>query len=116
MRVAVIGSRDLQIKDLGKYLPTETTEIVSGGAKGVDTSAREYAVSHNLKLTEFRPDYERYGRAAPLKRNITIIESADLVLAFWDGKSHGTKFVIENCRKRGKPIEVITLSIDSTAK
>lgn len=108
MRVAVIGSRGLSVKDLGKYLPENTTEIVSGGAKGVDTSAREYALAHGIKLTEFLPDYEKYGRSAPLKRNITIIESADLVLAFWDGQSRGTKFVIYNCRERGVPVKVFT--------
>lgn len=106
MRVAVIGSRTLVVNDLGKYLPAETSEIVSGGAKGVDTSARQYAHAHGLKLTEFLPEYSKYGRTAPLKRNITIIEHADLVMAFWDGSSHGTKYVIDACRKRGIAVRV----------
>ena len=110
MRVAVIGSRGLQIGNLGDYLPPETTEIVSGGVRGVDACAREYAQRHGLKLTEYMPEYSRYGRAAPLKRNITIIENADLVLAFWDGKSHGTKYVIDNCVKRNIPVKIHTLS------
>lgn len=109
MRVAVIGSRGLLVDDLGKYLPDDTTEIISGGAKGVDASAREYALRHRLKLTEYLPEYSRYGRSAPLKRNITIIENADLVLAFWDGASRGTKFVIDNCEKRNIPIKVYLL-------
>lgn len=74
MKVAVIGSRGLTVSDLGRYLPENTTEIVSGGAKGVDTSAREYALAHGIKQTEFLPEYTRFGRSAPLKRNITIIE------------------------------------------
>ena len=106
MRVAVIGSRGLKVENLEAYLPDDVTEIVSGGARGVDTSAREYAKTHGIKLTEFLPDYKRYGRSAPLKRNITIIENADLVLAFWDGISRGTKFVIDNCKKRNVPIVV----------
>ena len=106
MRVAVIGSRGLQVNDLGKYLPDEVTEIISGGARGVDTSAREYATEHGLKLTEYLPEYNKYGRSAPLKRNITIIESADLVLAFWDGKSPGTRFVIGSCEKKNIPMAV----------
>ena len=106
MKVAVIGSRGLNVSDLGRYLPENTTEIVSGGAKGVDTSAREYALSHGIKLTEFLPEYTKYGRSAPLKRNITIIEYSDIVLAFWDGKSRGTKFVIDNCRKLGVEVRV----------
>lgn len=106
MRVAVIGSRGLTVNDLGKYLPEDTTEIISGGARGVDSSAREYALAHNIKLTEFLPEYDKYGRSAPLKRNITIIENADIVLAFWDGVSHGTKFVIDNCKKMGVPCKI----------
>ena len=58
------------------------------------------------KLTEFMPDYKRYGRGAPMKRNLEIIAYADFVLAFWDGKSRGTKYVIDNCKKQGVPIKV----------
>lgn len=106
MKVAVIGSRGIRIDHLEDYLPQDVTEIVSGGAQGVDASAREYALAHGIRLTEFLPDYRRYGRGAPLKRNITIIEYADLVLAFWDGKSRGTKFVIESCKERSIPLRV----------
>lgn len=106
MRVAVIGSRGLTVTDLERYLPKETTEIVSGGAKGIDACAREYAVSHNIRLTEFLPEYNKYGQAAPFRRNIIIIQNADLVLAFWDGVSCGTKYVIDNCRKMNIPVKV----------
>lgn len=108
MKVAVIGSRGLKVDNLGEYLPEGTTEIISGGAKGVDTCAREYAIAHNIKLTEFLPEYKKYGRNAPLLRNISIIERADVVLAFWDGKSRGTKFVIERCYDIGKRIYIIS--------
>jgi len=106
MKVAVVGSRNLRVDDLGKYLPDGVTEIISGGARGVDTCAREYALAQGIKLTEFLPEYEKYGRVAPLRRNITIIEHADLVMAFWDGKSRGTKFVIEKCKERGVPVKI----------
>lgn len=75
-------------------------------AKGIDTCAREYALSHGLKLTEFLPDYRRYGRAAPLVRNREIVAYADQVLAFWDGKSPGTKYVIDQCKKQKKTVTV----------
>ena len=109
MKVAVIGSRELMVDNLECYLPDETTEIVSGGARGIDTCARNYAIQNGLKLTEFLPEYNKYGRSAPLRRNITIIEHADLVVAFWDGKSRGTKFVIDNCKKMNKPVKVVIL-------
>ena len=111
MKVAVIGSRGLTVSNLGDYLPEGTTEIISGGAKGIDSCAREYAISHGIKLTEYLPEYEKYGRAAPLKRNITIIQNADLVIAFWDGRSRGTKFIIENCARLGTELKVIKINI-----
>ena len=86
MKIAIIGSRNINIEDLTEYLPENVTEIVSGGAKGVDTCARNYAEKNKIPLKEFLPDYKIYGRGAPLKRNIEIIEYADMVIAFWDGK------------------------------
>ena len=106
MKVAVIGSRNLYVDPLEKYLPEDVTEIVSGGAKGIDTCARKYAIEHHIKLTEFLPEYYKYGKVAPLRRNLQIIEYADVVIAFWDGQSKGTKYVIDNCKKRNIPIRV----------
>ena len=110
MKVAVIGSRGIEQVDLAKYLPSDTSCIVSGGAKGVDTIAAEYAKSHGIELKEFLPDYTKYpGRIAPLKRNDLIIAECDIVLAFWDGASHGTKYTIDRARKAGKPVKVFVL-------
>ncbi len=107
MKIAIIGSRNVMVENLGDYIPENTTEIVSGGAKGVDSCARSYALQNGLKLTEFLPDYKKYKRGAPLKRNIQIIDYADGVLAFWDGNSKGTHFVIKNCKKKNKKVNVI---------
>ncbi|MBQ4591287.1 MAG: DUF2493 domain-containing protein [Clostridia bacterium] len=115
MKVAVIGSRGITVPDLTPYLPENTTEIVSGGAKGADSCAKEYALARGIPLTEFLPDYRRYGRGAPLKRNLQIIEYADLVLAFWDGQSRGTGHAIDLCGKTGKPVRVIRSASESTA-
>ena len=109
MKIAVIGSRGLQISDLGAYLPKECDEIVSGGAKGIDTCAASFAAQNHLKLTEFLPLYEKYGRAAPIVRNQKIVEYADAVLAFWDGSSKGTLSVIRYCEKIGKSCRVVKL-------
>lgn len=106
MKVAIIGSRDFWVEDFGKYLPENVSEIVSGGARGIDSAARQYAQKNHIKLTEFLPDYAQFGNRAPLLRNLEIIDYSDLILAFWDGQSHGTRFVIENCRKQGKPCKI----------
>lgn len=110
MKVAIIGSRNLTSIDLSNYLPLETTEIVSGGAKGIDQLAKDYAILHDIKLTECFPDYVRFRKGAPLRRNDTIIQYSDMVLAFWNGTSHGTKYVIEQCQRTSKPHRVIVCS------
>ena len=102
MKVAVVGSRDIKTLDLEKYIPDTCTEIVSGGAKGVDHLAAAYAKKRGWKLTEFLPEYEKYGRGAPIVRNREIVAYADVVLAFWNGKSRGTWSTIEFCKKVGK--------------
>lgn len=107
MKLAIVGSRGRVVENLEQYLPEGVTEIVSGGAKGVDSCARAYALAHNIKLTEFLPEYEKYGRAAPLRRDLQIIDYADEVLAFWDGQSKGTQFVINECQKRKKKVTVL---------
>lgn len=107
MKAAVIGSRGVVNLDLSKYLPSEVSCIISGGAKGVDSIAAEYARAKGLELQEYLPDYARYGRGAPLKRNELIIAACDVIFAFWDGKSHGTKYTIEKARKAGKRVQVV---------
>lgn len=109
MRIAIIGSRTLKIDDVDKYITDGVTEIVSGGAKGIDFCAREYAIKRGIKLVEFLPEYEKFKKGAPLKRNLQIIDYADKIIAFWDGKSRGTKYVIDNCREQNKEIQVIML-------
>ena len=99
MKLAIVGSRTLKIDNLGRYIPDDTTEIVSGGAKGIYTCAKSFALSEGLLYTEFLPDYSKYGRAAPIVRNKEIVNYADTVLIFWDGKSRGTKSVIDLCTK-----------------
>lgn len=106
MKVAVIGSRSITAYPLEDIIPADTTEIFSGGARGVDTLARQYALLHDIPFTEIRPDYVRYSKGAPLRRNMEIIARADMVIALWDGKSTGTAQVIAECRKTGKPLIV----------
>ena len=109
MRIAIIGSRNLVVNNLGEYLPEGCNEIVSGGAKGIDTSAAIFARENGIRLTEFLPDYEKYGRAAPIVRNRQIVDYADSVIAFWDGESRGTLSVIKYCEKTGVPCKVVEI-------
>ena len=106
MKIAVVGSRSIVVDDIEKYL-LDGDEIVSGGAVGVDACAAEYAKEKGLKLTVFLPQYERYGRAAPIVRNKEIVDYADTIVAFWNGVSKGTQSVIKYAQKTGKPCRII---------
>ncbi len=112
MKVAIVGSRNIAVL-LSEYIPEGTTEIISGGARGVDTCARIYAEINGIPYREFRPDYIKYGKKAPIIRNDLMIEAADLVLAFWDGKSSGTKYVMDQCQKKKKPIRMYVAHVSS---
>lgn len=111
MKLAIIGSRTITSVNLADHLPADVTEIVSGGARGIDTLAAVYAREHGIPLTEFLPDYPRYGRGAPLKRNAQIADYADEVLVFWDGVSRGTLHTVELFQKRGKPVTLIRVEL-----
>ncbi len=110
MRIAIIGSRSVAhscYQALCATVPIGASQIISGGAQGADALAAKYAQEHRLPLHEIRPDYEKYGKAAPLKRNLEIIAQADYVLALWDGVSRGTAQVIAECAMQLKPIRVM---------
>jgi hypothetical protein len=113
MKVAVIGSRTAGSDTLAmilRELPAGCSEIISGGAKGVDSFAKSAAGKLRIKYTCIRPRYQKYGRAAPLYRNNAIIEKADIVLAYWDGRSKGTRQAIACCISRRKPFKIFLLN------
>lgn len=116
MKVAIIGSRGLNIEIPDYCIPENTTQIVSGGAIGIDRKAREFAYRKGIRILEIVPDYDLYGRRAPLKRNDVIIEYSDMVVAFWDGKSGGTGYVVNRCRKTGKRVVVYLVDKDGNIK
>ena len=111
MRVLVCGSRTwkdtapvwARLRDLN---PDDM--ILEGGADGADLIAAVAASKLGLDRRTFRPDYGLYGAKAPHIRNDTMLDLADRVIAFWDGKSRGTRSVIRKAKTRGIPVEVIS--------
>lgn len=116
MKIAIVGSRSITCPIPEGIIPESTTEIFSGGAIGIDTSAREYALKHKIRITEVLPEYDLYGKSAPLKRNDWLIQLSDAVYVFWDGKSRGTKYVINKAKDEGKPVFVYVLKKDRFEK
>ena len=107
MKLAIIGSRKCPAIDLASHLPFVPDVIISGGAIGVDTYAKEYALQNGINYEEYLPDYPKYGRSAPIVRDIDIVRNCDYLLAFWNGESKGTKFTINYAEKLGKPVKII---------
>ena len=112
MKVAIVGSRDVDLSQLDwldQQVPPDCDGFVSGGARGVDQMAVQLADKRGVPCWEYLPDYARYGRGAPLVRNREIVKQADLVLAVWDGKSRGTRYVMDQCKKTGTALRVFHL-------
>ena len=106
MKIAIVGSRSITAAIPENCIPENTTEIFSGGAIGIDTSARNFAREHHIFLTDILPEYDLYGRSAPLIRNDLIISLADKVIIFWDGKSRGTNYIVKKCKQTNKPFDL----------
>ncbi len=109
MKLLIAGSRGITEYDLAPHIPADTDLIISGGAKGVDALAEQYADSKRISKLILRPRYDLYRRAAPIKRNERMVELCDSVLIIWDGKSKGPKRTIDYAAKLGKPVNVITV-------
>lgn len=114
MKIAIVGSRNpgnINIaNEIEKRINIRNVDaIISGGAKGIDTLAAEYAKKNGVQLIEYRPDYAKYGRVATFFRNRQIIESSDMVIAFWNGESKGTKYTIDYAKKIGRQTIIINI-------
>jgi hypothetical protein len=110
VHIAIIGSRDyLPLDKVRDYVNTlaDDDHIISGGARGVDSAAVAAAKQRGLPFTEYRAEWDRYGRSAGFKRNVLIVNDADRLVAFWDGQSRGTKHSINLAAKKGIPVEII---------
>lgn len=104
MKVIIAGGRDIEnynlIVEAINDSEFDISEVVSGGAKGVDTMGEHWADKHNIPVKRFLARWEIYGRSAGPHRNIEMANYAEALIAVWDGKSRGTKNMIETAKKR----------------
>lgn len=82
-------------------------EIVSGGAPGADYLGEQYAIHNQYPVTRFPADWKTHGRAAGAIRNAAMAKYATHCIVFWDGKSPGTKIMIDLATKHNLPIKII---------
>jgi predicted Rossmann fold nucleotide-binding protein DprA/Smf involved in DNA uptake len=111
MKIGVVGGRNFDNYDyfkkcMDQLISTINEEIsfVSGGAKGADSMAEYYAKEIGVVCDVYKPDYSKFGRAAPMVRNGDIVNNSDMIVAFWDGISGGTKNSIDRARKQNKQV------------
>ena len=81
-------------------------EIVSGRANGTDRLGEKFARANNYIVKEFPANWDKYGKSAGYIRNLEMAEYADFLIAFWDGKSKGTKYMIDLARKHNLKIKI----------
>lgn len=110
MKIVISGSREgFNYKDLRDFIYaniplSNIDEIVAGGARGVDTYAKIFAKRHNIKYTEFIPDWDGLGKKAGHLRNIEMAEYVKgygILLALVYNDSNGTSQMISYCKKKG---------------
>ncbi|SHG27748.1 Protein of unknown function [Desulfacinum infernum DSM 9756] len=110
MRTIVAGSRTINdpeiISEAIRQSGFQITELVSGGARGVDRLGEAWARRNGVPIRVFRADWKRYGRGAGVLRNTQMAEYADALVAVWDGESRGTLDMIQKARKLGLKVFV----------
>lgn len=111
VKVIIAGSRHFNnynlVEETIEKLGLEIDEVVYGGAPGADYMGLLWARKHKVKVKTFLAEWSVYGGAAGPLRNKQMAEYGDYLLAFWDGKSKGTKSMINEMRKKGKHGEVV---------
>ena len=110
MKTIIAGSRTIMDPFLVEQAITESgfkiTTVVSGGAKGADHLAEQWASTQNIPVIRFPADGKTYGRGAGPVRNKEMAQYADACIVIWDGFSAGTKNMIELARKNGLLVHV----------
>jgi len=113
MKVGIVGSRDFKnyelFSDIMKQYLSDISWVVSGGAPGADSLAEKWAKENKKMLTIYPADWLNLGKRAGYVRNTDIVKNSDMIIAFWDGKSKGTKHTIGLAQKMGKECKIINV-------
>jgi hypothetical protein len=112
MKTIIAGSRSITNEEYVKYCLNEfaeeipITEVVSGCAKGVDRIGENWAKTRKIPVKQFPADWSNLGKKAGIVRNCKMVDYADVLIAFWDGRSKGTRHVIDYALKKNLKVEV----------
>lgn len=112
MKVIIAGSRNgvpyETLLDAIEKSGFEITEVISGGAPGVDTQAEVWAGGKRLPVTRFPANWVKFGKSAGPRRNAQMAEYGEALIALWNGntKGSGTYNMIETAKKKGLKVYV----------
>lgn len=118
-KVIIAGSRDFSdyellkricMRILAELAGADEVTIISGHARGADRLGERFAREHHLPCDSCPADWKRYGKAAGPIRNAEMAKMADVLIAFWDGESAGTRSMIDLARSYGLAVYVIKIS------
>jgi hypothetical protein len=113
IRLLIAGSRDMPkgykktiwkiIDGIVQQFALRIEEVVSGGARGVDSWGEAWAAANDIPVGRYRPDWKKHGQGAGMIRNTTLVNRCDAGIVFWDGHSRGTLDTVEKLEKKGRP-------------
>jgi hypothetical protein len=114
MKTIIAGGRNINDLNLVHHAMLQITwpvmEVVSGMAKGVDTLGENWASKMGIPIKQFPANWDKYGRRAGPIRNEEMGDYAEALVAIWDGKSRGTKHMIDYATKRGLKVFVYKIN------
>ena len=119
LRIAVAGSRfyndynsaKVFIKECLSEIENNNIIFVSGGCRGADSPGERFAIENSYPLYIHKPLWNKFGKAAGLKRNNEIAQKCDIIICFWDGESRGTNSMINLAKKYDKKLYIKTIHI-----
>jgi len=110
MRTIIAGSRSITdyatIESAVAESGFQITEVISGGARGVDALGEEWAMRHQVPFRRFPADWDAHGKSAGMIRNREMAEIAEALVLCWDGLSKGSKNMLKEAERRGLKIHV----------
>lgn len=123
MKYIIAGSRSLsnlpfeifekEILNLIEEQSLQISEVVSGTAIGPDVMGEKFAEKNKIPITRFTPDWKKFGKKAGILRNIEMSKYADVLICVWDGKSKGSRHMIDVMEKEKKPVYIIEIKNDA---
>ncbi len=115
VKILVAGCRDYNnYQEAKEYIDfcisriKEKHELVflSGACRGADMLGERYADEHGYEVERYPANWDKYGKSAGPIRNKKMAENADYIICFWDGKSKGTKTMINFAHDLSKPLRI----------